>query len=188
MDTKIPIVKMVLVAGVDFVTTSTKKKKVLMTIRIGQNIQKKGFNDYSYRPEYSKNYQRDLRKTQIHKDKDKSYRRKYKRTFEGTVTDLLCSARHRAKICDLEINIDRNWISLHLEKMKCEATGLDLTLEINENVCHSAFRPSIDRIDNKKGYIKDNCRIVSVLYNKAKSDYTDADVLKMALALTEKNK
>lgn len=36
-----------------------------------------------------------------------------------------------------------------------------------------------------RGYTKDNCRIVSVIYNKAKSDYRDEDVIKMAKALLE---
>jgi hypothetical protein len=70
--------------------------------------------------------------------------------------------------------------------MKCEATGIDLVLEVDQTVEHSAFRPSVDRIDNKKGYTKENCRITSVIFNKAKCDYNDDDVIKMAQGLVQK--
>ena len=54
-------------------------------------------------------------------------------------------------------------------------------------MAHTALKPSIDRIDNSQGYTKNNCRVVSVIYNKAKSDYKDEDVLKMARALVERH-
>ena len=39
---------------------------------------------------------------------------------------------------------------------------------------------SLDRIDPKKGYTKNNCQIVSVIYNKAKGDGCATDVFLMA--------
>lgn len=69
--------------------------------------------------------------------------------------------------------------------MRCEATGVELTLDRQEGVQHTPFRPSIDRIDSEKDYTKDNCRVVCVIYNKAKSDYTDADVLKLARGMVD---
>lgn len=72
-----------------------------------------------------------------------------------------------------------------LTPMRCQATGVELVLIKDDNVTHSAFRPSVDRIDNSKGYTKDNCRVVAVIYNKAKSDYNDEDVLKMAKSMIE---
>lgn len=91
--------------------------------------------------------------------------------------------KRRSQLNGLKIDLDRQWVEDHLKPMKCEATGIDLTLERQDNVSHTPFRPSIDRIDNGKGYTKDNCRIVSVIYNKAKSDYRDSDVVKMAKGL-----
>lgn len=144
-----------------------------------------GLNSYALRPEYTANYQRNLRKTDKYKVGNRHYKRKYKCTLAGMATSLLCNARDRAKRGHLEINIDRQWVIEHLLPLRCEATGVELVLERDENVTHTAFRPSIDRIDNRKGYTKDNCRIVSVIYNKAKSDYNDEDVLRMAQALVE---
>src|ERR1035437_8015367 len=126
------------------------------------------------------NYHKKLRKTKKHKKWDKEYRKEYKETISGTARHLLGGLRARAKINNMPTDIDRNWLVERLTPMKCEATGLDLTLRIDKSVNQSAFRPSVDRIDNNKGYTKDNCRIVAVIFNKAKLDCTDADVIKMA--------
>ena len=149
-------------------------------------VKKKGYSKYSRRSEYFTNYQRELRKTVGNKQYEKEFRSAYHASFSGTVGRLLSSARDRSKKNGLEIDIDREWVEQHLEPMKCEATGVDLILDIDKSVTHTAFRPSIDRIDNNGGYTKDNCRITSVIYNKAKSDYTDGDVLKMAVSLVRK--
>jgi hypothetical protein len=101
------------------------------------------------------------------------------------MSKLLSSARKRAKDKQLEFDLDSEWLKPKLNLMKCEATGVDLMLEKRENVCHAPFRPSIDRIDNSRGYTKDNCRVVCVIFNKAKSDCLDEDVIKMAVSLVK---
>ena len=62
----------------------------------------------------------------------------------------MSSARGRAKKKGLEIDLDKTWVDDHLVLMKCEATGVDLTLDKEAGVEHSPFRPSIDRIDNSR--------------------------------------
>jgi hypothetical protein len=143
----------------------------------------KGYDSYLKRSKYFVCYQRNLRKSSEHKKRDNSYRKAYASTFSGTVTNLLCGAKDRAKIRKLQINLDRKWVEERLAPLKCEVTGIDLVLTRQSGYSHSPFRPSIDRIDNTKGYTKDNCRIVCVIYNKAKSDYNDEDVIKMAKGL-----
>jgi hypothetical protein len=142
-----------------------------------------GYNQYNKRADYFTSYQKELRKTEKHKAYDRSYRKDYNATFSGMVTNLLTAAKNRAKTNGLECDLDREWLEARLKTMKCEATGVDLLLERQDNVAHTPFRPSIDRANNGKGYTKDNCRIVCVIYNKAKSDYSDADVLRMAESL-----
>jgi len=53
-------------------------------------------------------------------------------------------------------------------KMKLRLPEWDLQKDI--------FTASIDRIDSNKGYIKDNCQIVSVMANLAKNDFSDEDM------------
>lgn len=98
---------------------------------------------------------------------------------------MLSSSKYRAKKKNMVHELDTEWLILKLLPMKCEATGVDLCLEHDENVTHAAFAPSIDRIDNSLGYTKNNCRIVCVCYNKAKSDYSSESVLKMAIGLVK---
>ena len=42
---------------------------------------------------------------------------------------------------------------------------------------------SIDRIDNDLGYIEGNVRFVSVMYNYARNNFTDEQVLQFAQAV-----
>jgi hypothetical protein len=145
------------------------------------------YDQYSKRKDYQVLKQREYRKTESSKIIDRHYRKKLGRTFNGTVTNLLAASKERAKKKSLPHTLDTTWLKEKLKPMICEATGLSLVLDIDENVAHSAFRPSIDRRDNTLGYTKENCMVVCVIYNKSKSDYALSDVLKMAKALVMKN-
>ena len=59
-----------------------------------------------------------------------------------------------------------------IRKGKCEATGLQLYVTPINN----PFYPSIDRMDSSEGYTKDNCQLVSLMYNELKSDNDIEDV------------
>lgn len=146
---------------------------------------KTGKGSYENRKEYFQKYGREYRKTQQNKEYEKEFRKKYKVSFLGTATDLVTNAKSRAKNRNLDFDLDRDWVVERLKDMKCEATGVDLNLDFDNKYQHSPFRPSIDRIDGKKGYLKENCRVVCVMFNKAKSDYLDEDVLKMAKMMVE---
>lgn len=61
-------------------------------------------------------------------------------------------------------------------------TGRDLDLERG-----GPWSAEIDRINPNAGYTMDNCRIVASIYNQAKMNWSDVDVMNFALALTEGN-
>jgi hypothetical protein len=65
----------------------------------------------------------------------------------------------------------------------CALTGLkfDLSRKL------TPFSPTVDRIDNSKGYIKNNCRVILRGLNMLKGIGTDEDMYKIAAALI-KNK
>ena len=50
----------------------------------------------------------------------------------------------------------------------------------------NGFSASIDRIDAKKGYTKDNCRLILQAENMFKGTLCDADVLMIAGAICRK--
>lgn len=113
------------------------------------------------------------------------YNKNYHRSIEGLSTLLLVSCRRRAKIKGWDCDIDYDWLTGHITPLVCEATGMKLTLEISETMDHTYNRPSIDRIDSDRGYTKDNCQIVSVIYNRAKGAGTYAHVLEMSQSLMD---
>lgn len=59
---------------------------------------------------------------------------------------------------------------------KCAITGLPFSMELGTKKKRNPFRPSVDRINSKKGYIKGNIQIVLTIVNTMKMDYTD-DIL-----------
>jgi len=129
---------------------------------------------------------RQYRKTAKNIAYDKKFRKAYLQTTNGITTALLIATRKRAKLKNLELDLDRAWIAKKVAPKICEVTALPLSFKKDDRYHHSPFKPSIDRIDSSKGYTKDNCQIVAGIYNKAKSDSTMNDVLLMANALMEK--
>lgn len=45
--------------------------------------------------------------------------------------------------------------------------------------------PSIDRIDNRKGYVEGNCRLVCFIANLGRNDFTDAEFIEVCEAVAE---
>jgi len=58
----------------------------------------------------------------------------------------------------------------------CAITKLPFSMEIGKKGKRNPYRPSVDRINSKKGYIKGNIQIVLAIVNTMKMDYTD-DIL-----------
>ena len=62
----------------------------------------------------------------------------------------------------------------------CEASGIEFDYENRPN---SPWQPSIDRIANDRGYVKDNCQLVCYSYNTLKGIGTHEELLFIAKAL-----
>lgn len=151
-------------------------------------VKEKGYSKYARRKDYTILYQREHRKDPKAKLYDRNYRNKYHRTVKGLASKLYSAAKKRSTVSGIEFTLTVGWVEEHLNPMVCEATGLGLSLETIEGQMHTYNRPSIDRKDNNKGYTPDNCQVVSIIYNKAKSDGSHEDVMAMCKALMEKLK
>jgi hypothetical protein len=57
---------------------------------------------------------------------------------------------------------------------RCSVSGVPLSLENRSLKRVSPWAPSIDRIDSRKGYTRNNCRITCYLANLAMSEYGEA--------------
>ena len=99
---------------------------------------------------------------------------------------LVSGAKARAKKRSLEFNLTVDWLLERLARGVCEVTGLPFVPSIGTGQQRSflnPWAPSLDRIENSRGYTTDNVQVVVSIYNIAKGEHTDADVFRMAEAL-----
>lgn len=101
---------------------------------------------------------------------------------------LLTWVRARAGKRALEFDLTHEWLAGRLEKAVCEVTGIPLELAKPPGSRFHPWAPSVDRIDCKRGYTQDNCRVVCWIYNMAKSEWSDEIVTTFALALADRQR
>ena len=69
---------------------------------------------------------------------------------------------------------------LDQQKGLCAATGIQLTSSAaNTKLYSDPWTISVDRIDNSKGYLKTNVRLVTYMYNTCKGQWTEEQVVHM---------
>ena len=96
--------------------------------------------------------------------KDKSKTKEYLRAWKdkNREKNLYQLAHHRAKLKGIEFNIE---ISDIIIPDVCPILGLPIKKSIDGN---RDLSPSLDRIDNDKGYIKGNIQVISFKANAMK--------------------
>ncbi len=102
---------------------------------------------------------------------------------ENPAKRLLGKSRIRAKARGLEFALTLADIEAMMAPMVCSVTGLPLSLEHESNSKANPWAPSIDRIDNSKGYVPSNVRLVCAIYNLARADWPDEAFLTLVRAL-----
>ena len=80
---------------------------------------------------------------------------------------LLIACRKRAKEKGLEFNLELEDIII---PEVCPYLGLPITNTVGEGKSKTLMNASIDRIDNLKGYVKDNIEVISTKANLMKHD------------------
>ncbi len=103
----------------------------------------------------------------------------------------ICSTfRTKATKAGLAFDLTPEWIAKHLNRGRCELTHLPIKIKQYKKGAlgvRDFLSPSFDRIDNSKGYTKDNVRCVCWGYNLVKNAFTDRDVESLALSLVLNN-
>ena len=97
---------------------------------------------------------------------------KIKKEFrkKNTCNYLIVEAKKRAKKQNIDFNITADYIKTIFPKNnKCPF--LNILIKVNDNI-QKDNSITIDRIDNNKGYIKDNVLLLSLKANRSKSNST----------------
>ncbi len=97
-----------------------------------------------------------------YRQKVKARTSNYRKTHNEQL--LLTQARIRAKRNNLEFNLELSDIII---PNKCPILGIPL---IRGEGIRAHGSPSVDKINNNKGYTKDNVRVISYLANHMKAD------------------
>ena len=106
------------------------------------------------------------------------------RTAEGRAKNIYRNAQKRASVKGLEFSIPFSYVVNALDVGICEVTGVPFSFDApSENCRVHPWGPSLDRIDNQRGYVIDNVQIVCNIFNLAKSDFPEPVIYALAQAL-----
>lgn len=94
---------------------------------------------------------------------------------------LFENAQRQAEKRGKTFSIEFDDIYDRVRKGVCERTGIPFDMRRGKRL---PFRASIDRVNNEQGYDPDNIQVVVLIYNMAKFEWSDADVLRLADALS----
>ena len=104
-------------------------------------------------------------------------RRKRLSTVSGRATELLRSAKRRAKEKGLPCILTKKWVIDRLGSGVCQETGMSFDLSMSGG--RNKLAPSIDRHDLEQGYTPINCRVVIWAWNCARGQYGTRFLLEM---------
>lgn len=98
-----------------------------------------------------------------------AWRREYRRKSAAAdrVKNMLARLRQRAKARGLEMSLTREDLEV---PERCPVLGVALDWDDKWRV------PSVDRLDNARGYVRGNVRVISRRANALKSDATVAEI------------
>lgn len=139
-------------------------------IKNKENIKARARSKYSLNPEPFKT------KTKIHRTKNHSKIleiERHRRVLHPE-SKLLYHAKERAKKNNLDFNLEKEDI-----KIPDICPVLGISLKVNEGKL-GPDSPTIDRIDNSKGYTKENILVVSHKANTIKNNATIDELFKVA--------
>jgi len=124
---------------------------------------------------------RDWRTRNPERDKELNTALRQKARATSPWVGMVKSARIRSREIGLDFDLTEEWARDQWTG-KCEVTGIAFDL-VNGTIKERMRSPSIDRIDNNRGYTKDNVRFVLWAVNAIKGTGTDAEMLEVAKAI-----
>ena len=116
-----------------------------------------------------------------------AYGRRAYYTPDGRVKEICKSAKRRALSKGLPFKLTPEWVTKQIDKQNgcCAMTGIEFVYEHDKRYKRHPFSPSLDRINNDKGYTTRNVRVVCTMYNFCKNTALDEDVEYLAWRLIQ---
>lgn len=96
--------------------------------------------------------------------------------FKWYIKNIIKNSKKKNQTYDIDLEYLKNlW---ETQKGICPFTNQKLELRTH-SAKHKAhpYSASLDRIDNNKGYIKGNVRFVALIFNYARNNFSDRDVI-----------
>lgn len=127
---------------------------------------------------------KDCKREQYNKRKNQN---RGKKDLNRILLERFLGLKERSKSKNLEVSITiedlRNlWI---LQNGKCALSGINMTYIFNKG--RTFTNVSIDRVDSKKGYTKDNIQLVCMVVNQMKSDLSKEELINFCKNIIEYN-
>lgn len=107
-------------------------------------------------------------------------------TIGGRARRIFSRSRCQARVAKVGHDLTLEWIETRLRAGRCEVTGLPFVFAPSRGDGSPRvhpFSPSLDRIKQGGDYSAANTRMVVFIYNVARSDFADDDLLTLARAL-----
>ena len=110
------------------------------------------------------------------------------KTLEGQLLHRLRAAKIRAKRFTLAFDLSVEDLLELWDRQKgcCAISGIPLVLD-DQTFGKQAFRPSVDRIQPKRGYVRGNVRLVATIVNFGLNKWTLEEFVRMCKAVASKN-
>ena len=119
-------------------------------------------------------------------DRSKGERKKKRETYysEHYAHNMFVNAKARAKRKNITFTLTEEWIVEKLTEDRCDRLGISMSGKGKRTF----NTPSIDRLDPKKGYTPDNCRIICWGWNAFKGAWGEegCDIMVQAALDIEK--
>lgn len=98
----------------------------------------------------------------------------YQQSLRARASALVSRARIRAERKGLAFDLNSDSILSALQTGRCQVTGQPFDFAVRGE--RNLYGPSLDRVDPKDGYTKENTRVVLFGYNACKSTATPDEV------------
>ena len=89
------------------------------------------------------------------------------------------NAKGRSRVKEFTLTTGQAVAMLIASNYQCSVTGVPLSLDFESHDGRKPYAPSIDRIDNTKGYTEDNCRVVCLAANIAMNTWGEGVLMNM---------